>query len=282
MKNTAKLSLAALVLAALASSSAVAQSAKVTSVTGKVECQKTTSSPWTEVKQDDVLDVGSIISTGFNSYATLNIDGNVCTLQPLTRMSIEHLSKSDVVQNGTNKTVTKTAVFIDTGKASFKVNSTDKKLNDFKVHSPAATASVRGTEYTFNAIDGSISTTKGMVALSSGTSRTVVNRNTELYIRPEKEPSVFTSIKDVGGGSGAVPVYAGETVKYVSSSGERQTPLAQRKINATALPESTATLAEKEKCTPVASAFESIAVGAKKDAVEAATTSISISLPDNW
>ena len=54
---------------------------------------------------------------------------------------------------GDDKNITKTIVYIDTGKASFTVNSTKKNLNDFKVYTPASTASVRGTAFDYELID---------------------------------------------------------------------------------------------------------------------------------
>lgn len=257
MKNTTKTATAAFILALAAGLSAHALDAKVTSVTGKAEYQKAGSDTWTAIQQNDVLSEGTIISTGFNSYVTLNLDGNICTMEPLTRMSIEQISKKDIVQNGKNKTVTKTAVFIDTGKASFKVNSTDKKLNDFKVHSPAATASVRGTEYSVDSNSGTVETSHGLVAVTGGSTRSDINRDS-YYIRPEGETSMQTSVKDVGGSDGAIPVGAGESITFTSSStGERSTPFARRKKNAASLPDSTLTLADQQSYAASAAGISS-------------------------
>ena len=267
MKNTAKTATAAFILALAAGLSAHALDAKVTSVTGKVEYQKTGSDTWTPVKQDDILSEGTIISTGFNSYVTLNMDGNVCTMEPLTRMSIEQISKKDIVQNGKNKTVTKTAVFIDTGKASFKVNSTDKKLNDFKVHSPAATASARGTEYSVDSNTGTVDTSHGLVAVTGGSTRSDVEANRDnFYIRPEGETSMQTSVKDVGGSDGAIPVGAGESITFTSSStGERTTPFTTRRKNSMALPDSTVSLADQQRYAASAAGLTSDPQSERKD-----------------
>lgn len=218
--------------------------AKVVSVIGKAEVNE--NGEWRELVNGNYLDEGAIISTGFNSTAILEIEGNMVKLEPLTRMSIEQVMKKEIVQNGKNKVVTKTAVFIDTGKASFKVNSTERKLNDFKVYSPTATASVRGTEYTVDSNSGTISTSHGLVAGSSGTDRNKINRE-KIYIRPEGEVSVFTSVKDVGGSDGAIPVAAGETITFSSVNGERTTPFSIRKKNSVELPDSTAGLSEGNK-----------------------------------
>ncbi len=253
MKTPVKTAIVA-ALAMMTGLSAFAVEAKVTSVSGKVQKQEKGASAWTDVKQNDVLKEGTMLSTGFNSSVTINIDGSICTLQPLTRMSLEQLSQKDVSQNGKDKTVTKTALYIDTGKASFKVNSTDKKLNDFKVHSPASTASVRGTEFTFYSV-GTVRTLNGLVAVSAGRTREqVASTRDSFYVAPEEKPSVFTPIKDVGGGNGGgTPVFAGNSVTTNIDTGIRQDPVSQKQSAAGGLAGNTASLAAKEARAPMTS-----------------------------
>lgn len=231
--------------------SAFAVEAKITSVSGKVQKQEKGSSVWVDVKQNDVINEGTILSTGFNSSVTINIDGSICTLQPLTRMSLEQLAQKDVVQDGQNKTVTKTALYLDTGKASFKVNSTDKKLNDFKMYSPASTASVRGTEGVMYA-NGLVRGVTGLIAVSSGGDRNLVQKNRDKFFVPSMQPiSVFTSVKEVGGGGNATAVYAGNTTSVNSVTQLRNDPsnTKQQAVFATAGSMGTMNLAAKERKT---------------------------------
>lgn len=247
-KITKLLFATAFVLTVASSAFAAGITAKITAVTGKVQTMKKGSEVWNDAKIGDILEEGAIIATGFNSNATLNIDGSLCTLQPVTRLSLEQLAQKEVAQNGTDKTVTKTSVYIDTGKATFKVNSTAKKLNDFKVHSPASTASVRGTEFTVYA-DGTIETTEGLVAASAGGSRASFNtpaKREEYFIAPDIKISVFTPTYNVGGSEGGMPVHAGEKIQIDPKTGTPQSPLVRAKEDLTDLGSSTVALADLE------------------------------------
>ncbi len=221
--------------------------AKITAVTGKVQTLHKGEENWKDAKIGDMIEEGTIITTGFNSNATLNIEGSVCTLQPLTRLSLEQLAQKEVSQDS-GKTVTKTSVYIDTGKATFKVNSSSKKLNDFKAHSPASTASVRGTEFTLYA-DGTIETTEGLVAASEGGSRASFNtsaKREEYFIAPDKKVSVFTSTYNVGGSSSGMPVYAGEKIHLDPRTGTYANPVIREKEELTNPGSGTGTLAAAE------------------------------------
>lgn len=178
--------------------------AKVTSLNGKCQVQEKGSSIWTDLSKGDIIKEGSIISTGFNSSLVINLGDSVCNVAPLTRLSLEQLSNK-ALEN--DKNITKTIVYIDTGKASFTVNSTKKNLNDFKVYTPASTASVRGTAFDSYA-SGEVNVTHGLVGVNQGETRD--NISTEEFIPDEKEITAFTSTESVGGGS--IPVFAGQRI----------------------------------------------------------------------
>jgi len=230
-----------LAIAACGAVSAFAFDAKVTSVTGKVQVQRKGSSEWVDLSKGDLVEEGAIISTGFNSNATLNLGESVCTIAPLTRMSVEQLTRKDV--EGTDKNVTKTTVYIDTGKASFKVNSTSKNLNDFKVHTPASTASVRGTAFDSYA-SGETDVTEGLVGMSGGETREAVEGGSDQYfISDGKALTGFSQTRDVGGG--LVPVFAGQRITITDGTASTDNPVNQRFADAYALPGDSADLAEK-------------------------------------
>lgn len=178
--------------------------ARVTSLNGKCQIQEKGSSNWVELNKGDIIKEGSIISTGFNSNLVINLGDSVCNVAPLTRLSLEQLSNK--VLEG-DKNITKTIVYIDTGKASFTVNSTKKNLNDFKVYTPASTASVRGTAFDSYA-NGEVNVTHGLVGVNIGETRENISK--EEFIPDGKEITAFTSTESVGGGS--IPVFAGQRI----------------------------------------------------------------------
>lgn len=230
-----------LTLAALSALSAFAVDAKVTSVTGKVQMQKKGTSEWVDLEKGDLVEEGAIISTGFNSNATIKLGESVCTIAPLTRMSVEQLTRKDV--EGTDKNVTKTTVYVDTGKASFKVNSTSKNLNDFKVHTPASTASVRGTAFDSYA-DGQTDVTEGLVGMSEGESReSVKGGRDEYFISDGKALTGFSKTTDVGGG--LIPVFAGQRIIINNGNAMTENPLDKRFSDTYSLAGDSANLAEK-------------------------------------
>ena len=172
---------------------------KVTSLNGKCQVQEKGFSDWIDLNKGDIIKEGSIISTGFNSNLVINLGDSVCNVVPLTRLSLEQLSNKIL---GDDKNITKTIVYIDTGKASFTVNSTKKNLNDFKVYTPASTASVRGTAFDSYA-SGEVNVTHGFVGVNIGETRENISK--EEFISDGKEITAFTSTESVGGGS--IPVF---------------------------------------------------------------------------
>lgn len=111
---------------------------EVVAVNGKVEFQ-TKAGEWKALKQGDPVTSGTMISTGFKSEATVRLGASVLSIRPLTRMTLTQLvEKEDVVD---------TEVYLEVGNVKAEVNSLNNKKNGFKVKSPVATASVRGTVF---------------------------------------------------------------------------------------------------------------------------------------
>ena len=130
-----KKTILAFVFALAAVISANALDATVLSVKGKVEVQK--GEEWVPVKAGDIISKGSVISTGFKSEAVIKVKESKFTLSPLTRITIEKLSSTKAKDN--------TQLYLDSGSVGFDVKKSENKKVGFKVRSPAATASVRGT-----------------------------------------------------------------------------------------------------------------------------------------
>ncbi len=108
----------------------------VLSVSGKVEIQD--GDDWIPLEEDDILDAGSVISTGFKSECVIALDETTLTVKALTRLTLEQLFE----QEG-NKAST---MYLDAGSISASVRSEEDKKVAFKVKTPAVTASVRGTD----------------------------------------------------------------------------------------------------------------------------------------
>lgn len=123
-------------------SNSFAQNAIVKSVTGKVE-YSTNGRTWNDLKENMTLAKGSLISTSFKSTAVIAINDSLVHVKPLSRMSLDELSKTqDEVQ---------TDLYLVSGKVQVEVKPrTQNEVITFNVKSAVATASVRGTGFIFD------------------------------------------------------------------------------------------------------------------------------------
>lgn len=142
MKASLKTFFLASFVAAFGVSSIAAQSTQmqaiVTKASGKAEVQdRQDPSKWLPLSAGTPLDKGAVIQTGFKSELELKIKGTTVTVAPLTRITLEQLVSKD------NKDDTR--IYLDTGSLKSNVKKTEDKAVGFKVRSPVATASVRGT-----------------------------------------------------------------------------------------------------------------------------------------
>jgi len=112
-----------------------AASGEVLSMRGKVEVQK--SGQWRPAQKGDVLDSGTLISTGFKSELTLKVDGSTIVVQSLTRLRLDEIIKKGDVMSS--------KVYLDMGSIKANVKPAQTKKVSFTVRTPVATASVRGT-----------------------------------------------------------------------------------------------------------------------------------------
>lgn len=135
------IAIAILCIAGISAVSAAAITATITEIAGKVEC-KLPKADWKPAKAGDILPPGSLISTGFKSTAIITMESATLTVKPVTRLSIEELIKSE----GT----TKTQMFLMTGRVRAEITPKEGEQAEFRVKSPTATASVRGTGFEFD------------------------------------------------------------------------------------------------------------------------------------
>lgn len=214
MKKLRKLILASLIFAITAS--AWSLEAKIVSLTGKVEIQ-TDGATWKTAKVGDILRKGAIISTGFKSSASLLVDNSTISLDAMTRITIEKLAS--------NSSKNQTEVYVNNGKVNADVKkSTAGKKVDFKVSSAAATASVRGTSFTFYA-NGRLETTEGLVSKGPGKPAPVISESDEAdeFIPEDGESTVLTETKAVSGAK-EIPVAAGQVSTTDELSGISTSP----------------------------------------------------------
>jgi hypothetical protein len=113
-------------------------------LTGTVEIRPSELSEWIPARVGMRLERSSIISTGLQSSAVLQIGLSKIMVRPLTRLSIEELSAlRDTEQVG---------LFLRTGKVRAEVTPPPNGRTDFSVRSPQAVNSVRGTVFEFDTV----------------------------------------------------------------------------------------------------------------------------------
>jgi hypothetical protein len=129
--------------AAMAASFASAQApvAMLKTVTGKVEI-KAPGKDWMPAKAGTAITKDTAISTGFKSVAIVTLGDSTLTVKPLTRLTLQEI----VQQEGSEKV----KLYLLAGRVRAEVKPPAGGKTDFSVKSPTATASVRGTQFTFN------------------------------------------------------------------------------------------------------------------------------------
>lgn len=135
MKHIKRLLFTGLILLFTASGAFAAIS--VVSVKGKVAYKD--GGVWKSLSKGQTLAEGAKISTGMNSYAVLNIDGATVKIRPLSMIRV---NKNTLKGDSSN-----TSLGLKYGSVSAKIPKLRKLKTVFKVSTPVATSSVRGTEF---------------------------------------------------------------------------------------------------------------------------------------
>jgi hypothetical protein len=131
--------------ALLPAQTAEAVFAEIRDMIGTVEIREASAAVWTAAKTGDKLGKSTIISTGFKSGAVLAIGNSTLTVRPLTRLSIEELSRLE-----NNEAI---GVSLQAGRVRADVTPPESGKTDFSVRAPTVTASVRGTAFYFDTIN---------------------------------------------------------------------------------------------------------------------------------
>jgi ferric-dicitrate binding protein FerR (iron transport regulator) len=129
------------------------QQAVIRDLAGTVEVKKSSSAVWENAQKGQALETDTMISTGFRSTALIALGNSLLTVRPLTRLTLEELSR---MQNDE-----KVELRLQTGGIRAEVSAAAEGKTDFTVRSSAATASVRGTVFEFDTfnlrvIEGSV------------------------------------------------------------------------------------------------------------------------------
>lgn len=185
----------------LASEALFSADATVTFVKGKVEVLK--NNEWIALNPGDELKKSDVINTGFQSEAKIKLFDSVMYLGPVTRISLENLSKTDDQD--------KVNVYLKTGNVRSQVNHTESKRVSYQVRTAVAVASVRGTDWE---IDDSNNVTCFQGAVATASVRALTSSASE---NMEESPE----LPDDG-----VVVQANQTIS-VSDSNFTSTPVSQ-------------------------------------------------------
>ena len=236
MKKLNKL-IAALFLLAFSLASVNALDARVVSVTGKVEVQ-TTGSSWKALKAGDKISKGSVISTGFKSSAKISIDNTTVDLGPLTRITVEKLASNDAKDEAN--------LYLDTGKVKAEVKHNSAKKVDFKVSSPVATASVRGTIIECRS-DGTIRTTDGLGAKGPGKPHAEIDTSDTPsgFVPADGTSRATTSTMGISG-KREIAIYEGQVSKTDALTGLSTNPQLEKFQDSRVIIINTGTLLSRE------------------------------------
>jgi hypothetical protein len=116
--------------------------AVVREVNGTVEIKGPGGTEWVPAAAGQRIEKRTVISTGFRSTALIGVGNSVLTVRPLTRLSLE-----EILATAGNEQV---GVYLQTGRVRADVKPPTGGTVDFRVRSPSATASVRGTSFEFD------------------------------------------------------------------------------------------------------------------------------------
>ena len=154
--------------------------ASLQSVDGRVEV-RLPGAGWELAEEGMEIPVDAEISTSFASEAVLALgDAAILRVRPLTRMRLDQLiERDDSIES---------EMFLRVGRVRGEVQSAEGVRSDFRFRSPVVTASVRGTDFTFNG--RTVRVLEGLVSVSNPYGRQVsVVQNEETTVDPTDPPS---------------------------------------------------------------------------------------------
>ena len=121
---------------------AFAQNGVIKQQSGTVEIKRAGETAYMPAKAGDMVSENTVISTGFKSYALIEVGGTTIQVHPITRLTLTEIRALD----------TEESLQINLRSGSLRIDVTPpvgKKANT-SVQSPSAVASVRGTSFYFD------------------------------------------------------------------------------------------------------------------------------------
>jgi hypothetical protein len=146
---------------------------------GKVEIQPP-GKGWEPAARNLLVPPGSTISTGFNSFATLDLGTSNVQVKPLTRMTLAELTKKEGQVN--------TALNLRVGRVRAEVNKAEGLEHNFTLKTSVSTAAVRGTK--FDGYRVRVKVIEGLVAYSNAVGQsTSVGKGEESSVQNQGRPA---------------------------------------------------------------------------------------------
>jgi hypothetical protein len=112
--------------------------AVIRKLTGKVEV-KLPNRDWQGAWVGLAMSKGTIVATGFNSEAVIEMEGSVLTVKALSRLTLEELFRQGDEVN--------TRLYLRSGRIEADVDTTQGLKHNYRLRSPITTASVRGCKF---------------------------------------------------------------------------------------------------------------------------------------
>lgn len=214
--------------------------AEVVSVVGKAQVKQGAS--WSDISQGMSLPQGAEIQTGFKSTLVLKIKGSLVTVNAMSRISLDELSESGGKDN--------TNLSLKIGSLKSNVKKVEDRRTGFTVRGPAATASVRGTEFTYVAgyKGANISASEGVVAVWKGDSSDSKADEDGSSSESAQTPE---NISDGTAGAGAFTITVGQTASF-TETGTRDAQ-ANARLNSDSMGGAVASASSSEAVTTTSS-----------------------------
>jgi len=162
----------------------------ITELFGTVELKAAGKTVYTPAKKGDAIKQDTVISTGLKSSALITVGSSTISVRPLTRLTLTEISSS------VSETIN---MNLQTGRVKVDVKPPTDKISNVSVHSPVATASVRGTSFELDT--HSLKVLEGTVLYQGSENQTV-------YIRA----GFSSNIKDNGKASNQIETYLEELI----------------------------------------------------------------------
>jgi hypothetical protein len=147
-----------------AASAAASEKGAVVDAGGKAEL-KLPGGGWQPARPGAEIPAGTVIATGFNSWVLIRVANAEVRIEPLSRLTLaEAVRRQDGVKAGV-----KTDLRLRVGKIRVDIRPEPDLTVNFSVRSPASTAAVRGTSFTYDGVN--VQVLDGAVSLSDGFGR---------------------------------------------------------------------------------------------------------------